>query len=107
MGGPALVRHLDRLEREGTVERTRDASDRRITRVTLTDAGRAHLADLVEVIEQVDARLRHVITPEEADVLQRALQKLFEFALRESHDPAPPAALAPPPTTDPHPRSRR
>src|SRR6188472_4560785 len=40
MGGPALVRHIDRLERDGHVQRRRDEVDRRIVRVTVTDAGR-------------------------------------------------------------------
>src|SRR6188768_1510208 len=39
MGGPALVRHLDRLEAEGIVTRTRDTADRRVIRLALTPAG--------------------------------------------------------------------
>ena len=83
MGGPALVRHLDRLEREGIVQRTRDAADRRIMRVTLTDAGRARLTDIKAVIERVDEQVRSVLTPEEADVLQTALDKVWGLALSE------------------------
>ena len=36
---PTMVRHLDRLEREGLIERRRDARDRRVTRITVTPAG--------------------------------------------------------------------
>src|SRR5262245_13441035 len=54
MGGPALIRHLDRLERDGILVRKRDAHDRRIVRVTLTDKGRARLAELRVVIEATD-----------------------------------------------------
>src|SRR4051794_8999028 len=46
MGGPALVRHIDRLEAEGIVTRTRDANDRRIIRLSLTPAGHERLEDL-------------------------------------------------------------
>ena len=46
MGGPALVRHIDRLEADGIVERSRDRTDRRVIRLTLTAAGRRRLADL-------------------------------------------------------------
>jgi DNA-binding MarR family transcriptional regulator len=104
MGGPALVRHLDRLERDGIVRRTRDEADRRIMRVTLTDAGRDRLAELLEVIRRMDQQLRSVVTEEEAEVLQRALDKLFEFALGELYGGVSPApsftALVPPkPTT--------
>jgi MarR family transcriptional regulator for hemolysin len=83
IGGPALVRHLDRLEREGIVQRTRDAADRRIMRVTLTDAGRARLAEIKVIIARVDDQVRSVLTPEEADVLQTALDKVWGLALSE------------------------
>src|SRR4051812_12075891 len=40
IGGPTLVRHIDRLEAEGLLTRRRDDDDRRITRIDITDAGR-------------------------------------------------------------------
>lgn len=80
MGGPALVRHLDRLEADGIVTRQRDTDDRRITRVRLTAAGERRLAEIAAVMHRCDRTLRKVITKEEADVLQRALDKLFDFA---------------------------
>jgi len=83
MGGPALVRHLDRLERDGIVTRRRDQEDRRVVRVTLTDAGHARLDEIGEVMARCDERIRAVITPEEAVVLEGALQRLFEFAVGE------------------------
>jgi DNA-binding MarR family transcriptional regulator len=89
MGGPALVRHLDRLERDRLVTRTRDAGDRRIMRVTLTDAGRAHLAVIQAVIARLDDQVRAVLTPEEADVLQTALDKVWGLALSELYAAAP------------------
>lgn len=89
MGGPALVRHLDRLEREGIVQRTRDAGDRRIMRVMLTDAGRARLAEITAVIERVDQQVRSVLTTEEADVLQTALDKVWGLALSELYITTP------------------
>jgi DNA-binding MarR family transcriptional regulator len=93
MGGPALVRHLDRLERDGLVQRTRDTADRRIMRVTLTDTGRARLHDLQTGIERIDERVRTVLTPQEAKVLQTALDKVFELSFRELFAPS---ASAPP-----------
>ena len=35
-----MARHLDRLESDGIVTRTRDTRDRRIVRIALTEAGR-------------------------------------------------------------------
>jgi DNA-binding MarR family transcriptional regulator len=83
MGGPALVRHLDRLERDGIVRRTRDDSDRRVMRVTLTPAGEARLDELARVMARCDEQLRAVLTPREQTVLQTALDKLFDFARNE------------------------
>src|SRR2546428_10313528 len=54
--GPTLVRHLDRLEAEGLVERRRDPTDRRVVRVVVTRAGRARHARLTRVADQVEAQ---------------------------------------------------
>jgi len=100
MGGPALVRHIDRLEAEGIVTRTRDAADRRIIRLSLTPAGHERLEDLRVVMARCDADLRSVLTEREADVLQGALDKLFAYCLRELATGGTPAGFeltGPPP----------
>ena len=83
MGGPALVRHLDRLEREGILRRTRDAHDRRVVRVHLTAAGRRRLDRLGAVMAECDRRLRAQLTAREQEVLARACDKLAVFARDE------------------------
>jgi MarR family transcriptional regulator, transcriptional regulator for hemolysin len=83
MGSPALVRHIDRLEAEGLVVRTRDEADRRTIRLNLTAAGREHLHTIGKVIGRCDEELRAVLTAQEADVMQRALDKVFAFCLGE------------------------
>jgi DNA-binding MarR family transcriptional regulator len=85
MGGPALVRHLDRMEREGVVRRARDAADRRVVRVRLTEAGEARLDEIATVMKRCDERLRSLLTPKEQTVLQTALDKVFDFAMGELH----------------------
>jgi MarR family transcriptional regulator, transcriptional regulator for hemolysin len=85
MGGPALVRHLDRMERDGIVRRTRDVTDRRVVRVRLTEAGESHLAEIAAVMERCDERLRALLTTKEQAVLQSALDKVFDFAMGELH----------------------
>src|SRR5262245_52181792 len=77
MGGPALVRHIDRLEADGLVVRSRDAEDRRVIRLTLTAAGLERLAALRTVIARCDDEMRAVLTAHEAAVMQAALDKLF------------------------------
>lgn len=81
MGGPALVRHLDRLEADGIVERRRDAEDRRIMRVALTSLGTDRYRELRQVMEEADRRLRDQLTAAEQDALEGALAKLFDFAV--------------------------
>src|SRR3954451_17263584 len=70
MGGPALVRHIDRLEADGIVTRTRDAADRRVIRLALTPAGHERLEAIRVVMARCDAAMRAVITKQEAEVLQ-------------------------------------
>ena len=85
MSGPALVRHLDRLADDGVLVRTRDADDRRIFRITLTDVGRKRFAQLRAVMDEVDRELRELLTDNEQRVMVRALDKLFEHSLGEVH----------------------
>jgi MarR family transcriptional regulator for hemolysin len=89
MGGPALVRYIDRMERDGLVTRTRDASDRRIQRVTLTKVGVARQRELQAVMARCDEQLRTLLTKEEAAVMQGALDRIFEHMLGELFPPTP------------------
>jgi MarR family transcriptional regulator for hemolysin len=97
MGSPALVRHIDRLEADGIVTRTRDLDDRRVIRLSLTPAGEARLARLRDVMIRCDATLRAVLTEDEATVMQAALDKLFDFCRGEltGGEMPPTFALAP------------
>jgi MarR family transcriptional regulator for hemolysin len=53
---PTMCRIVDRLVRDGLVERHADPDDRRATRVTLTPAGRSAAADGAHVIETIESR---------------------------------------------------
>jgi DNA-binding MarR family transcriptional regulator len=76
---PTLVRHLDKLTHDGLVERHPDPHDRRVVRVVVTDAGRRRLAQLQEVVHEVDAELRSVLTAREIDVLGKALNRIHAY----------------------------
>jgi MarR family transcriptional regulator, transcriptional regulator for hemolysin len=85
IGGPALVRHLDRLEAEGLVARRRDPTDRRITRVTITAKGRRRHDQLAEVAADTDRQLRTLLSDREAKTLTTALARIenhFETDVR-------------------------
>ncbi len=76
---PTLVRHLDKLEREGLVERCADPDDRRVARVVVTAAGRTRREELHEVVHEVDTELRGILTTREAEVLGRALMRIHDY----------------------------
>src|SRR6266849_3458064 len=48
---PTMVRHLDRLEKDGLIQRRQDARDRRVTRITVTPAGSRKLGVLRKVAD--------------------------------------------------------
>jgi MarR family transcriptional regulator, transcriptional regulator for hemolysin len=89
MGGPAMVRHIDRLEEAGILVRTRDEHDRRVTRVTLTDLGRERLVEIAAVMLDCDRQLRQQLSEEEATVLQDACERLFRFAYTQTQTQTP------------------
>jgi MarR family transcriptional regulator for hemolysin len=76
--GPTLVRHLDRMEQDGLVERCRDGEDRRVMRVRLTPAGRRRHAELAKVAAGVDEQLRALLTDHEVETLERVLPRIRE-----------------------------
>jgi MarR family transcriptional regulator for hemolysin len=73
---PTLVAHLDRLERDGLVERRRDPDDRRVVRVSITPAGSELRERLRVVAEKCDVELRSLLSDHEQRVLERTLTRL-------------------------------
>jgi MarR family transcriptional regulator for hemolysin len=80
---PTLVRHLDKLSEEGLVERQPDPDDRRVVRVVVTNAGNQRLAELHEVVHDVDAELRGILTKRDVEVLGRALPRVHAYFDRQ------------------------
>jgi MarR family transcriptional regulator, transcriptional regulator for hemolysin len=73
-----LVAHLDRLERDGVVERRRDPDDRRVIRVVITPTGRQLHQRLRDVAIACDAEVRALLPAADQAVLERSLARLFE-----------------------------
>lgn len=71
-----LVRHLDRLEADGYVERRPDPDDRRRLRVFVTRAGRKRLEELHRVAQGMDAELRELLSAEEVELLGDVLMRI-------------------------------
>jgi DNA-binding MarR family transcriptional regulator len=77
---PTLVRHLDRLEADGLLERRRDERDRRVVRVRVTDAGREAETRLRAIADEMNAELRAALGADQ-EIVQRALERIREYAL--------------------------
>jgi MarR family transcriptional regulator for hemolysin len=74
--GATLTHHLNALESQGLVRRWREASNRRVQRVELTEEGEATFGRLRGVAARHDARLRSKLTEDETRQLAELLEKL-------------------------------
>ena len=74
--GATVTRHLDRLEREGLVTRSRDLEDRRQISVELTAAGKALHRRLRSVARRLDDRVCADLSDEDRSDLQRVLERI-------------------------------
>jgi MarR family transcriptional regulator for hemolysin len=77
---PTLVRHLDKLEAEGLLERRRDGRDRRVVRVRVTAEGREAETRLRAIADAMNAELRAVLGDDQ-QVVQRSLERIREHSL--------------------------
>ena len=75
--GATLTHHLNALEKQGLVRRWREAENRRVQKVELTDQGEALFARLREVAQRHDERLRSNLTDNETAQLAGLLDKLL------------------------------
>jgi|SRR4051794_14969547 MarR family transcriptional regulator for hemolysin len=74
--GATLTHHLNALEDQGLVRRWREASNRRVQQVALTEAGEALFDGLRDVAMRHDQRLRTNLSDKEVEQLSRLLEKL-------------------------------
>jgi MarR family transcriptional regulator for hemolysin len=71
--GATVTRHLDRLERQGLVSRSRDPEDRRQISVRLTPSGKLLHRRLHAVARRVDERVCEGLTEKDRSDLERVL----------------------------------
>ena len=67
---------VDNLEARGLVQRTREASDRRVVTVSLTEAGEALIAELFRSTSVRLSKRCSVLTADEQETLGRLCRKL-------------------------------
>ena len=82
---PTMVRTIDRMVRDGLVERRPDPSDARLSRIHLTERGRLLRNELVPHAAGVNERALGRLTRDEGRTLLRLLAKLA----RTDRDPGP------------------
>jgi DNA-binding MarR family transcriptional regulator len=69
---------LDRLERQGLIERTPDSEDRRAIRLGITDSGRALIDEAFTTSLSVYQSMLDEFTPTEVKNLEALLEKLLD-----------------------------
>jgi len=84
---PASVTNmLQRMERDGWIERRRDELDQRIVRVYLTGKAKETRIQAKRVFQEMEDALNAIYTVEEQSTLKRLLTKLHtHFALEQPH----------------------
>jgi MarR family transcriptional regulator, transcriptional regulator for hemolysin len=86
-----LTHHLNTLDTRGLITRTRDAANRRVQVVTLTEAGEEAFLRLRTAAMAFDARLRTGLTDTDLATLSTLLSRLAANAA-----PSPPTTPTPP-----------
>jgi len=77
---PTLSHHLDALERAGLVTREREAGNRRVQRVTVTDDGEQLFLRMRRAAAAFDGRLKAGLDGADVAELRRLLAQLVENA---------------------------
>lgn len=72
-----LVRLLDRMEKAGYVFREKDAADKRVTYVSLTEKGRNMMVELIKEVDTFSAKITGNISEDEVKIFSNVLNKMI------------------------------
>lgn len=81
-----VVALVDELEQRGLAQRMRSQDDRRRNVLTLTDAGRAILAEMTAVVQAVEKPIRAAMSEEEMETMIRLNRKALQALLASDID---------------------
>ncbi len=70
---------IDRMEKNGLLERNRDLQDRRVIRLTITDKGKSVISEVMDARRRYVASILEYLSPEEREHLAEALQRLHSL----------------------------
>ncbi len=82
----SISRHVDRLVRVGLVHRSRSTRDRRLVRLSLTDAGNRLVPELAQRVQANNAKFLAGITKHEQEAMMRTIQRMLESAQAAVYD---------------------
>ena len=85
-----LVALLHELEERALVVRRTQASDRRHNQIFITDAGRAIVADMAEVVARIEAPIREALSSEALDLLKTTIDQALAALRGHAEAPANP-----------------
>jgi MarR family transcriptional regulator, transcriptional regulator for hemolysin len=71
-----LLRQIDRMERDGWIERRPDASDRRARRLVLTAKARPIIAGIATLSDEIGGEALAGLAPAEGEMLMHLLQRV-------------------------------
>ncbi len=79
MSGSGLTRLIDRMIKEGLVNRTTCASDRRVVHVMITELGRLRISEVLPAHQKrvYEYFIQH-LKPEEIETIQHACQRVLD-----------------------------
>lgn len=88
-GLATLTGIVDRLMKTGLVERVRDARDRRVVHVVLTEAGRARMVEARQAREADISCMMQAFTPDEIAQFDHLLRKFIAGMAAMTHTALP------------------
>jgi DNA-binding MarR family transcriptional regulator len=80
---------LQRMQRDGWVERRRDATDQRIVRVHLTDKAKVLDKEAQATLEELDQELTSVLTDQQRDIFMAILSKVYRCLRQMEYESVP------------------
>lgn len=83
---PSITSAIQKMEREGYIQRSTDENDQRIMRLGLTEKGEACIAHIKEVAVQMDELIFRGMSAEERMLLRRLMVQIFENLDTERKD---------------------
>lgn len=79
---PTACNTLQRMERDGWIERRRDAADQRIVRVYLTEKARDLHEEARASFRELDREMGSALTEQEQETLRQSLLKVYRYLER-------------------------